>query len=248
MKIMQNIVVYGATSDIAQAIISHYLIGINRLILIARNKEKLDIIKQHYGVFSNCEIITIEHEACNFESLPQLMAEIEQITPTIDIFILAHGILTDQQKAYEDNQYFQNSFLTNFNSVVLILKHIADFMKKGSKGTICCISSVAGERGRYSNYYYGSAKAGLTTFLSGLRANLHPYGIKVLTIKPGFVDTKMTAHIKKNFLFATPEDVSIDIVKAINRQRNVIYTPTFWRLIMFIVRSIPETFFKRMKL
>jgi short-subunit dehydrogenase len=122
------------------------------------------------------------------------------------------------------------------------------FEAQGS-GVIAIISSVAGDRGRQSNYVYGSAKAAVSAFASGLRQRLYPKGVRVVTVKPGFVDTPMTAAIKrKGALWATPDRVARDIVRAMDRGTPVIYTPWFWRIIMFVIRSVPETVFRRLRL
>jgi decaprenylphospho-beta-D-erythro-pentofuranosid-2-ulose 2-reductase len=121
-------------------------------------------------------------------------------------------------------------------------------MKQNETGTIAVISSVAGDRGRKSNYVYGSAKGGLTIFLQGLRNALSGSGVHVLTIKPGFVDTPMTNDFTKGLLWAKPEKVAKDIKRAIDKKKNIIYTPWFWRWIMLIIRLIPESVFKKMNL
>lgn len=136
----------------------------------------------------------------------------------------------------------------NFVSAASLLSHLANLMEKRRGGTIAVISSVAGDRGRQSNYVYGAAKAGLSAFASGLRNRLQKSGVSVVTIKPGFVDTPMTAHVKKGPLFATPEAVARGIVKAIDRRKDVVYVPGFWRPIMWLIRSIPERIFKRLSL
>ena len=110
------------------------------------------------------------------------------------------------------------------------------------------ISSVAGDRGRQSNYVYGSAKAAVTTFLQGLRNRLHPAGVQVLTVKPGFVDTPMTSAFPKGPLWASPEQIARGIHRAIQKRKDVVYLPGFWRLIMRVIREIPEAVFKRLSL
>ncbi|HNY48611.1 MAG TPA: SDR family NAD(P)-dependent oxidoreductase, partial [Casimicrobium sp.] len=115
-------------------------------------------------------------------------------------------------------------------------------------GTVAVISSVAGDRGRGSNHAYGAAKAGLTAFCSGLRARMHARGVHIVTIKPGFIDSPMTAHIaKKGALWASPEAVAKGIVNAIDKKRDVVYLPSFWRVIMLIIAHVPEAIFKRLK-
>ena len=129
-----------------------------------------------------------------------------------------------------------------------LLTILANRLEAQKQGTIAVISSVAGDRGRKSNYVYGTAKGAVSLFLQGLRGRLHPSGVRVVTIKPGFVDTPMTAGIKKNALFASPEAVARGVVSAIDRGRDVVYLPPFWRGVMLIVRAVPEPFFKRLNL
>ena len=137
---------------------------------------------------------------------------------------------------------------TNFVSVVSLLTYMANYFSAKKSGTIAVISSVAGDRGRQSNYVYGAAKGALTLVLQGLRNRLFSDGVQVLTIKPGFVDTPMTADIKKNFLFVKPKLVAEQIVIAVKKKKDVVYVPWFWRYIMLIIKIIPEFIFKRLSL
>ena len=134
----------------------------------------------------------------------------------------------------------------NFTACVPLLDLLAQYLKKGA-GFLCVISSVAGDRGRQSNYHYGAAKAGLSAYLQGLRNRLHPAGVAVITVKPSFVDSRMTFGRKGLFLVASPEKVARRIYKSIGKCRNVVYLPGFWRPIMFLVRLIPEWLFKRLR-
>jgi short-subunit dehydrogenase len=128
------------------------------------------------------------------------------------------------------------------------LSILANYFEKRGEGTLAAISSVAGDRGRQSNYVYGTAKAAVNAYLQGLRNRLYSKGVHVLTIKPGFVDTPMTAHLKQGPLFASVDQVARDIVKAIEKKKCIIYTPWFWRWIMLVIRLIPESLFRRLKL
>jgi short-subunit dehydrogenase len=132
--------------------------------------------------------------------------------------------------------------------VIALATVLANRFEAQRSGSIAVISSVAGDRGRQSNYVYGAAKGAVTLLLQGLRNRLSKSGVQVLTIKPGFVDTPMTAEFKKGALWAKPDDIAHGIVSAIDRRRDVVYLPGFWRLIMLIIRHIPEPIFKRMSL
>ena len=147
-------------------------------------------------------------------------------------------------------EFLLHSIDVNYLSVVSFLTPLANRFAERKSGNIAVISSVAGDRGRQSNYVYGSAKSGLDAFLQGLRNRLCKANVHVLTIKPGFVATPMTAHIenREGLLWAKPDQVAETIVKSIDKQRNVIYVPGFWALIMLIIRTIPEAIFKKLSL
>jgi short-subunit dehydrogenase len=166
----------------------------------------------------------------------------------LDTILIAHGILDDQKAGEQDYTKAEQALRTNFLSVVSLLTPIANRLEKQRYGCIAVISSVAGDRGRQSNYIYATAKGALTIFLQGLRNRLHSANICVLTIKPGFVDTPMTANFKKGALWAKPEAIARGIYRAIENRKNTVYLPGFWWLIMMIIRHIPEPIFKRMKL
>ena len=137
---------------------------------------------------------------------------------------------------------------TDLLGPVSLLTRAAQRLEAQGSGCIAALSSVAGDRGRGSNLVYGAAKAGLTAFLSGLRNRLSGAGVRVVTVKPGFVDTPMTDHLPKNPLYASPERVARDVVRAIDTGADVVYTPWWWRFVMLAVRLIPERLFKRLSL
>jgi short-subunit dehydrogenase len=159
------------------------------------------------------------------------------------------GYLGDQKKAELDFSEADKIIRTNYSGCVSILSIIASDFEKRQKGFIIGISSVAGDRGRQSNYYYGSAKAGFSAYLSGLRNRLSKSNVPILTVKPGFVDTKMIEGMGlPPLLIAQPEEVAESIYKSWKNRKNVVYTKWFWRWIMLLIKSIPEQLFKKMKL
>ena len=166
----------------------------------------------------------------------------------LDTVLIAYGTLDNQKACEQDFAKAEQALRTNFLSVVSLLTPIANRLEKQHYGCIAVISSVAGDKGRQSNYVYGSAKGALTLFLQGLRNRLHPANVCVLTIKPGLVDTPMTASFKKGALWAKPETIANGIYCAIKKRKNTVYLPWFWWIIMMIIRHIPEPIFKRMKL
>jgi short-subunit dehydrogenase len=164
------------------------------------------------------------------------------------VVLIAHGTLTDQAKAQADAAYALQEVDTNGLSVISLMALAANQFEAQQRGSIAVISSVAGDRGRQSNYVYGSAKALVSAFASGLRQRMAKCGVQVLTIKPGFVDTPMTAHLPKGALWAQPDQVAKDICSAIDKKKHILYTPGFWRIIMLIIKHIPEFVFVKLKL
>lgn len=162
----------------------------------------------------------------------------------IDTVLIAHGTLPNQQLCEHDAELAIREIHTNALSTVALLTHIANRFEAMGAGTIAVISSVAGDRGRRSNYVYGCSKALVTAFSSGLRQRLHKSGVAVLTIKPGFVDTPMTKEFRKGMLWASPASVAARIVKAIDNRDDVLYVPWFWWWVMTIIKALPERFLK----
>jgi decaprenylphospho-beta-D-erythro-pentofuranosid-2-ulose 2-reductase len=178
-----------------------------------------------------------------------LLDAAEQAMDGLDTVLVAHGVLPDQKAGEASVERMLADIDANALSVLSLLTPLANRFEAKRAGTIAVISSVAGDRGRTSNYVYGAAKGMVTIFLQGLRNRLAASGIAVVTIKPGFVDTPMTAHLPKGGpLWAKPEDVAAGIVAAIDKGRDVVYLPWFWRIIMLIIRHIPERIFKRLSL
>ncbi len=162
--------------------------------------------------------------------------------------LIAHGTLSNQKSCELSVAETLAEIQTNALSTISLLTLIANRFEAKQSGTICVISSVAGDRGRASNYVYGSAKAMVTTFMSGLRQRLYKSNVSVVTIKPGFVNTPMTGEFKKGFLWAQPNTVSIQIVNAIEKNKAEVYSPTFWWLIMNVILHIPAFIFCRIRL
>jgi short-subunit dehydrogenase len=166
----------------------------------------------------------------------------------IDTVLIAHGTLSNQKACEQSVEETLEEINTNALSTISLLTLIANRFEAKQAGTIAVISSVAGDRGRASNYVYGSAKAMVTAFTSGLRQRLHKSNVAVVTIKPGFVDTPMTAEFKKGLLWAKPAAVAATIVKAIDTKKSEVYVPAFWWAVMTVIRAIPNAIFKRINL
>lgn len=244
---MRNVIIVGATSGIAQALGRHLAGDGARLMLWARSPEKLDIVaadlRTRGATSVDVDAFDFDNFAAHGEALARARAKGEW-----DTAVICHGILGEQKAAEKDFARAEAEFRVNCLSALSFLTILANYLEERGGGNLVAISSVAGDRGRQSNYFYGSAKAALTTFLQGLRNRLYRKRVNVLTVKPGFVDTAMTAHLPRNRLFASPEKVAADIVRGINRGKCVLYTPWFWRWIMLCIRLVPETLFRRLKL
>jgi len=245
---MSNVMIFGATSAIAQEAAKIFAQRGDGLFLVGRDDVKLAALAENLKVLTGQKP---DFKGIDFSSTAQITEVIQQATngfSGLDVVLVAHGSLPDQRRCEENPDESLDAIRVNFLSFVTILTVCANVMEKQKRGCLAVISSVAGDRGRQSNYVYGSAKGGLTTFLQGLRNRLAKSGVSVVTIKPGFVDTPMTAHLPKNFLFAKPSAVAAGIVQAIDRGKDVVYLPFFWRYIMLLICLIPERFFKKLKL
>jgi len=245
---MRKMLICGATSAIARETARLFARDGDRLFLVGRNAERL------LAVARDLEVRGAEKAECFTADLNDSDMHETMIDKTIkslgglDTVLIAHGTLSDQKACEQDYRLAERELHTNFLSVVSLLTLIANLFEKQGGGSIVVISSVAGDRARQSNYVYGTAKGAVSLFLQGLRNRLHSKGVHVLTVKPGFVDTPITSHLRKNALFARPEDVARGIYRAITEKKDIVYLPGFWRFVMAVISHIPEGLFKRLRL
>lgn len=243
-----KVAIIGATSAIAHETAKCFAQDGAELFLVARSAEKLATIAGDLYVRGAKCIETFQLDLNELERHQELFDTILTTLDGLDILFIAHGTLGDQRKCELSVDETLKELNTNFTSVVSLLTISANYFEEQKRGCIAVISSVAGDRGRGSNYVYGTAKGAVTIFLQGLRNRLAKSNVVVLTIKPGFVDTPMTAGIKKGPLFASPGTVGMGIYRAMQQGKDVVYLPSFWRLIMFVVKALPERVFKRLSL
>ena len=242
-----RVCVVGATSAVAQAAVRLWAQRGCALTLIARNASELERIAADARVRGSPSVTTLLGDATDAEFINESLRSM----PVPRVALVAYGSLSDSARADNEPAYLARELHSNFVSAALWAQGLAERMasENAAGGTVAVISSVAGDRGRGSNHVYGAAKAGLTAFCSGLRARMAARRVHVVTIKPGFIDSPMTAHItQKGALWATPEAVAAGIMNAIDKQRDVVYLPGFWRLIMRVITHIPEGIFKRLKI
>ncbi|MGY0691324.1 SDR family oxidoreductase [Virgibacillus sp. FSP13] len=243
---MSTVLVLGAGSTIAQKTIHKLAERKMNLILTGRRTDELVTIKSDLEIRYGVDIQVKAFDALDFDHHERFFSEVVDENQGIDGVLLMYGAMADQKEAEQSFSLSRNMIDVNYTSAVSILNIAANYFEKEKRGFICAVSSVAGDRGRKSNYIYGSTKAGLSVYMEGLRNRLHQSGVQVLTIKPGMVDTKMTYGVVKDSpLLADPEKVATDITKGLAKRRNVVYTPWFWIVIMFIIKLIPEKVFKR---
>ena len=240
---MQTIVIFGGTSTIAQATARIWANRKDSFILVDRDEAKLKIVAEDLQTRGATKVTTLTANLTATDQHHHLWQQIKSAGKP-DTVLIAYGSLGNQSADEKDVAKLQVELAINFTSVASLLTIIAADFEQNQAGTIAVISSVAGDRGRKSNYIYGSAKGALTIFLGGLRNRLAPQGVSVITIKPGFVDTPMTAHLKKGLLWAQPQTIAKGIVKAIDHKTPIVYLPWFWRYIMLIIRAIPERIFQ----
>lgn len=245
---MQKILIVGATSAIAEATARLFAQRGDRLYLLARNQERLQSIAGDLKIRGAESVQYAILEVSDFERHQPLLNTAFDALNGIDVVLIAHGTLPDQKACEQSFDLTLKELNTNGISTIVMLTHLANRFEQQGYGTIAVISSVAGDRGRQSNYVYGAAKGAVSLFLQGLRNRLYKSGVQVLTIKPGFVDTPMTADFKKGLLWAQPASIARGIVSAIDNHKDVVYLPRFWRYLMLIIKGIPEQVFKRLRL
>jgi len=243
---MATALILGATSDIGVALAKKFASERFDIILAARKPEQLKPLQSDIGIRYGVECTSVAFDALDYESHAEFFNSLQ---PNPEVSICVFGILDDEDRAFEDWNLTERMINTNFTGAVSILNVIARFYIGQKKGTIIGISSVAGDRGRASKLIYSSAKAAFSTYLSGLRNKCFGENVHVMTVQPGFVYTKMTENQPlPKALTSTPTEVAGIIYNAYLKKKNLIYVKWFWRIIMLIIKSIPEFMFKKMKL
>lgn len=243
----EAVLILGATSAIARATAAAFAARGAALYLASRDLDELRRIAADLRLRYGVEVRHGLFDAEATESHAVFMQSVIEAMNGITGVVLAFGYLGDQQAA-RDFKMGEKIIVSNFTGAASILSHCANYFEPLQRGFIIGISSVAGDRGRQSNYVYGAAKGALSLYLQGLRNRLFASGVRVITIKPGFVDTAMTYGLPGLFLVASPQAIGERIVAALGKSSDVVYLPWFWRYIMLIIKHIPEPIFKRMKL
>jgi decaprenylphospho-beta-D-erythro-pentofuranosid-2-ulose 2-reductase len=249
MKQLRWTLLLGTTSGIGRAVARRWAAHGQNLLLAARDLDECERVaadlRVRFGIQAQC----IAFDALALDRYENFWRDcLSRASGNLDGVIVCHGFMVSREQTDHDLNLVRQTIDINYTSPALILNLAANEFEKSKQGYIVGVSSIAGDRGRQSNYYYGSAKAAFSAYLAGLRNRLFRSNVHVLTVKPGFVDTAMTWGLSGTFLVASPEHVAQDIWNALQHRRDVLYTPFFWRYIMMIIRHIPEFIFKRMKL
>ncbi len=243
-----KVLVLGATSAIAIATARKLANQGASFYLVARTASKLEAVASDLetrgGVVAGVRVMDLDDTAAH----PEMLGAAAEALGEIDLALVAHGVLGNQEQAQADYTAAEATLATNLLSAVSLSTWLANYFVGRKAGVLAVISSVAGDRGRKSNYVYGASKGALNIFLDGLRNRVDREGVQVLTIRPGFVATPMTAHLPQGPLFAQPDQIADGILKAIVRCKDNVYLPPIWALIMLIVRSIPQSIFKKMNM
>jgi decaprenylphospho-beta-D-erythro-pentofuranosid-2-ulose 2-reductase len=246
---MKNIIIVGATSAIAQACARKWVGKDIGFFLVGRNPAKLDAIANDLRVRGASSVSTWNMDANDVSAYAGMLDAATTALGRLDVALIAHGTLPNQSACEEDPALTMDAIATNGISAIALLTVLANYFERQRSGSIGVITSVAGDRGRPSNYTYGAAKSAVSRFCEGLSVRLLKSGVSLTDIRPGFVDTPMTKGIAlPALLLSTPENVAGRIVTGIERGTPVLYVPRFWAFIMFAIRTIPVFIFRRMSL
>lgn len=240
-------IILGATSTMARAFARQAAERGAALLLLGRDMPALKRIATDCELRGALSAKAVAFDARKPEKFAAIIGDAAMATGPLSAAVFV-GSMPEQTAIDADPGLIDGVVQDSFTGPARFLQALAPVLEDRGSGTIIGVGSVAGDRGRLGNYVYGAAKAGFATYLSGLRNRLGRAGVHVMTVKPGFVDTAMTWGIEGMFLVAAPEDVARSLMKGIEKKRNVIYVPFFWRYIMLIIRSIPEFIFKKLSI
>jgi short-subunit dehydrogenase len=245
---IEKAAIFGATSAMAQETVRLLAARGAELFLVGRDPAKLEAVVADARVRGAKRVEAASADLNDVARHAALLEQAAEVLGRIDLVLVAQGVLAQSDACERDPHLAERVLVTNLVAPAVLLDTAAQRLATQGTGTLVAISSVAGDRGRQSNYVYGASKGGLSIFLDGLRNRMFRHGVRVVTVKPGFVDTPMTADVPKNALFAPPSAVAKAILRAAEGRRDVVYVPGFWRLIMLVIRSIPERVFKRLSM
>lgn len=244
--IEMKMLLLGATSAIGHEAAKCFAGESAEFFLVGRTAEKLEAVAQDLKARGAKRVETCLLDLAELERHQELIDTAVERLGGLDVALISHGTLGDQQQCQQSVEETLKEFTTNCTSVISLLTMLGNYFEQQRHGCIAVVTSVAGDRGRRSNYVYGATKGAVSLFVQGLRSRLSRAGVSVVTIKPGLVDTPMTAALKKGPLFASSRTVGEGIYRAIKQRKEVVYLPGYWRFIMLVVKLLPEKLFKRL--
>jgi hypothetical protein len=246
MSAKLRVAIFGATSEIATAVARRLASEGDSLVLVGRDSAAIAAAARDLTVRGAAQVVEVTADLAATDTLGGVAQRAWDAFAGIDVALIAYGSLPDQAALEADPAAATPMLTLNLASPAVLALHLARHFEAQRSGIIAVITSVAGDRGRKSNFLYGAAKGGLQRFLEGLRHRLFAAGVQVLDIRPGFVSTRMTEHLERGGpLWAAPDKVAADIVRAIHKRRAVLYTPWFWRGILAVVCALPRPLFHR---
>ena len=244
----RRVLILGATSGIAQETSRCFAAERAKLFLVARDEKKLKALADDLKIRGAQAVETFCADLSDDSVQAVIISRALTAWSGLDAALIAHGTLIDQLSAENDPALLRKSIETNYCSAVGLLTRLGRVFEEQRSGVLAVIGSVAGDRGRRSNYIYGSAKAGIATFAGGLRLRLARAGVQVVLLKPGWVDTPMTAHLRQNFLYISAERAGRSVYNAMLSPRAIVYVPWYWKWIMGMIRAVPESVFAKLNL
>lgn len=244
----ERVAIFGATSAIAQAIARELAPGHARFFLAARSPEHLDSVAADLRVRGAENVTCCVADFADRNDTHRACVEARRALDTIDLVLVMHGANVDQEACARDSDALARALAVNLDSHVAILLAMADVLEAQGRGTLVAMGSAAGDRGKERNYLYGATKAGIAVVQQGLMARLARRGAHALLVKPAFVDTPMTADLPKGALWISPAQAAKAILAAVRARRTTVYVPWYWRYLMFVLRSLPDALFIRLKL
>lgn len=245
---MKNILIIGANSALIEPSIYKFAEKKYNLFLVSRNYSKINRLCSNLANKFSIKVKYLIADMSDAESIKKIYESFFSNYKVIDILLISYGILNYKNFAYHSLKEKQIYYFVNSISKILVIESFLDKFKSQKFGTMAIISSVAGDIGKSSNYEYGSNNAMINNYLDGLRQKLFQYNIKIVNLKPGLISTPMTYHLKKNFLFSTPEKISNSIINSIEKTNRDIYLPFYWKYIVFIIKQLPKFIYNRINI
>jgi len=240
-----NVVVVGSSSGIGREVANVFSQEGHNVICSSRDEKELHWLVSDLKIRYDCEAYAVPVDVTNISSIKTFINKIYEYFKAVDCIVVTTATMPENDMAYYNEEGLVITTMTNYIGIALILNEISRRMVANHSGIIICLSSVAGERGRQSNFIYGASKSALTTYLQGLRMKLYKQNVRVTTVLPGYVDTLMSYGKVKKQLAVSPQYVARRIYKLAKSDKNVVYIPRIWWLIMKIIKLVPETIFKR---